>query len=63
MENDGNTEVLVEEMEVWRRLLWTREVCEKDGLWIKRSIARRFVRKLTGPVSRVGRCLGRHISR
>ena len=38
MEHDGNTEVLVEGMGVWRRLIWMREeVCEKDGLWIKKG--------------------------
>ena len=35
VEHDGNTEVLVKEMEVWGRLIWMREeVCENNGLQI-----------------------------
>ena len=38
VEHVGNTEVLAEGMGVWRRLIWMREeVCEKDGLWIKKE--------------------------
>ena len=62
-EHDGHTAVLGKETEVWRKLIGTREVaCEKDGLRIKRRIARMFVRKLAGHVSRVGLSLGGCIS-